>query len=145
MKEKILVSACLLGKPCRYDGRSKPCDAVLELAKDYDLIPVCPEQLGGLSTPRLPCELSGDRVIRRDGADATVFYEEGARRTLDIAKLNQCRIAILKEKSPSCSPHLHYDGTFSKTLTAGMGITAKLLSQNGIRLLGEDEIHELVK
>lgn len=139
MKEKILVSACLLGTPCRYDGRSKPCDAVVALSKDYDLIPVCPEQLGGLSTQRLPCELSGDRVIRCDGADATSFYEEGAKRTLDIAKKNGCRIAILKEKSPSCSPHFHYDGTFSKTLTEGMGLTAKILSQNGIRILGENE------
>lgn len=143
MKERILVSACLLGTPCRYDGRSKPCKRVIRLKERYDLIPVCPEVLGGLSTPRLPCELSCSKVMRKDGADMTEFYEKGAQRSLEIAKTNHCKIAILKEKSPSCSPHLHYDGTFSDTLTEGMGITANLLTKNGILVLGENEVDSL--
>ncbi len=143
MKEKILVSACLLGQPCRYDGRSKPCEKVIQLKERFRLIPVCPEVLGGLSTPRLPCELQNGRVIRKDGADATSFYEKGAQIALSLAKENGCKIAILKEKSPSCSPHLRYDGTFSGTLVEGMGVTAKLLSQNGILVFGENETERI--
>ena len=143
MKEKILVSACLLGTPCRYDGRSKPCEAVIRLADRFDFISVCPEVAGGLSTPRLPCEISNERVIRRDGKDMTSFYKKGAEYALTLAKEHDCKIAILKEKSPSCSPHLHYDGTFSETLTSGMGLAAKLLSDNGIRVIGEDETEQI--
>ena len=143
MKEKILVSACLLGTPCRYDGRSKPCEAVIGLADRFDLIPVCPEVAGGLSTPRLPCEISNGRVMRRDGKDVTSFYKKGAEYALTLAKENDCKIAILKEKSPSCSPHQRYDGTFSGTLVSGMGLTAKLLSENGISVFGEDEAKQI--
>ena len=143
MKEKIIVSACLLGTPCRYDGRSKPCENVLSLKERFEIIPVCPEVLGGLSTPRLPCEMKNGRVIRQDGEDMTAFYQKGAEITLTLAKENACKIAILKEKSPSCSPHQHYDGTFTKKLVDGLGITAKLLCENGIRVLGENETEQI--
>ncbi|MBQ3075753.1 MAG: DUF523 domain-containing protein [Clostridia bacterium] len=143
MKEKLLVSACLLGTPCRYDGKSKPSEKVLSLKEKFDLVPICPEVSGGLPIPRLPCELYNGKVLRKDGEDMTFFYEKGAQIALQLARENNCSIAILKEKSPSCSPHLHYDGTFSGTLTPGMGITAKLLSQNGIRVLGEDETDQI--
>ena len=143
MKKKILVSACLLGTPCRYDGRSKPCERVIALKEKYDLIAVCPEVLGGLTTPRPPCELADGRVIRQDGADMSSFYKKGADLALALAQSNNCKIAILKENSPSCSPHLHYDGTFSGTRTEGPGITAKLLSEHGILVLGEHEAEKI--
>ena len=140
MKEKILVSACLLGTPCRYDGRSKPSEKLNSLNDLYELIPVCPEVLGGLSTPRLPCEIQNGRVIRSDGKDMTEFYKRGAEIALEIAKKHNCTIAILKENSPSCSPHQRYDGSFTKKLIDGNGLTAELLSKNKIRVLGENDI-----
>ena len=143
MKEKILVSACMMGMPCRYDGDSKPKKEISSLREKYELIPVCPEEFGGLSTPRLPCEIQNAKVIRKDGADMTSFYEKGAQTALNLAKKHGCKIAILKEKSPSCSPHKRYDGTFSKNLVDGMGITAQLLTENKIRVLGESEIDKI--
>lgn len=143
MKDSILVSACLLGTPCRYDGRSKPCESVQALKERFEIIPVCPEVLGGLPTPRLPCELKNGKVIRKDGEDMTAFYEKGAQITLELAKKHHAHIAILKEKSPSCSPHKHYDGSFSGVLVEGPGMTARLLSENGILVLGENEIDKI--
>ena len=140
MKEKILVSACLLGTPCRYDGRSKPCKAVISLKDRYELIPICPEVMGGLATPRLPCEIQNCRVISSNGEDMTDFYQRGAQIALELAKKNDCHLAILKEKSPSCSPHQRYDGSFSRQLTDGMGLAAQLLSDNQIRVLGENDL-----
>lgn len=139
----ILVSACLLGRSCRYDGKSKPCDSVLALKEKYNLVEVCPELLGGLPIPRIPCEIVGDKVISKNGEDRTNEYTLGAQKALKIAKENNCKYAILKHKSPACSPDSVYDGTFSKTLTNGMGIAARLLSQNGIRVLCEDELYLL--
>ena len=140
----ILVSACLLGTACRYDGKSKPNDKILELLKKHTLIPVCPEQLGGLATPRFPSEIKGDRVISKVGTDVTKEYEKGAAEALKIAKLYNCKLAILKEKSPSCGYNKVYDGTFSKTLIDRQGITAKLLSENGIKVIGETLIDTLL-
>lgn len=141
MKEKLLISACLLGTPCRYDGRSKPCPQIESLSKRFDFVPICPEVSGGLSTPRLPCEISREKVIRKDGKDMTPFYQKGAEIALETAKKNLCSVALLKEKSPSCGTHFRYDGTFSGALTEGMGLTARLLSENGIRVFSDDEIH----
>ena len=143
MKETILVSACLLGTPCRYDGRSKPCECVMRLKEKYDIIPVCPEVAGGLPTPRPPCEIANGKAVRQDGADMSSFYEKGANLALTLAKEKDCKIAVLKENSPSCSPHLRYDGTFSRKLVEGYGITAKLLSENGILVIGESEVDQL--
>ncbi len=139
---KILVSACLLGKPCRYDGRSKPCEKVIKLAEreDIEIIEICPEQLGGLPTPRVPSEKVGDKIISKEGKDVTEFFEIGAKKALDLAKENCCSYAILKLLSPSCSPCGVYDGSFSGKVVNGMGVTARLLTENGIKLVSEKEI-----
>ena len=141
--KSILVSACLLGTPCRYDGKSKPCEAVISLKEKYNLIPVCPESDGGLPTPRVPSERIGDRVMMRDGRDVTENYMKGAEYALSLCLHNNITHAILKERSPSCGHGFIYDGTFSGTLTGRDGVTAELLIKNGITVLGETEIEEL--
>ncbi len=141
--ENILVSACLLGVACRYDGKRKPNEAVIALKEKYNLIPVCPEIMGGLPTPRLPSEIRGETVIMENGEDVTDKYSKGAEETLRLARLFGCGKAVLKEKSPSCGSGRIYDGTFSKTLTEGNGITAGMLLANGIRVAGETEIDAL--
>ena len=140
MKGRVLVSACLLGAPCRYDGASKPCADVIALKEEYELIPVCPEVLGGLQTPRLPSEIRDGHVIRSDGKDLTDAYRSGAEAALDAAKKNEVLFAVLKEKSPSCGVHFRYDGTFSGKLVPSPGVTASLLRENGIRTLSEDDV-----
>ena len=137
----ILVSACLLGCACRYDGACKPCEKVLALSKKHTLIPFCPEVYGGLPTPRPPSEIVCGRVINSEGKDVTTEYEKGAKEALRIAKLFGCKVAILKAKSPSCGKGEIYDGTFSKTLCKGDGICAALLMQSGIEVFTEDEIN----
>lgn len=143
----ILISACLLGVNCRYNGTSKTIPELEELMSMHNLIPVCPEQLGGLSTPRSPAEVKGDFVFSKDGIDVTEEFIKGAEETLKIANIYNCKYAILKERSPSCGSGKMYDGTFSKTIIDGDGITANLLKQNGIKVIGESEIsskiHEL--
>ena len=141
--ENILVSACLLGVACRYDGKRKPNEAVIALKEKYNLIPVCPEIMGGLPTPRLPSEIRGETVIMENGEDVTDKYSKGAEETLRLARLFGCGKAVLKEKSPSCGSGRIYDGTFSKTLTEGNGVTAGMLLANGIRVAGETEIDAL--
>lgn len=141
--ETLLISACLLGIACRYDGLSKPLDAEIieQLRKRYHLIPICPEIMGGLPTPRIPSEISPDgRVLRKDGGDVTENYIRGAREALRLAEIFHCKTALLKERSPSCGTGKIYNGTFSKTLTDGNGIAAELLQKNGIRTIGESEI-----
>ena len=142
---KILVSACLLGVPCRYDGASKAHGDVVRLAEaGHILIPVCPEQLGGLPTPRPPAERRGDGVFTQAGDDVTEPYRRGAEQTLALCRLLGCEAAILKERSPSCGAGAVYDGTFSRRLTAGDGVTAALLRENGITVVGESRIGELM-
>ena len=141
--EKILVSACLLGTPCRYDGKSKPVKEVIDLKSKYELIPVCVEVEGGLPTPRIGAEIVGDKVIRADGVDVTYEYRLGAQKVLDIAIRNNCKMAILKSKSPSCGKYNVYDGTFSRTLIEGRGILTDLLIKNGIVVFDETEINDL--
>lgn len=137
MKENILISACLIGEKCRYDGKCKSYPEIALLKEKYNLIPVCPEVMGGLETPRTPCEIQNGKVISADGADKTAEYKKGAEIALEIALKNNCKKAILKSKSPSCGKGKIYDGTFSKTLTDGNGITADLLIQNGITVYSE--------
>ena len=139
----ILVSACLLGVACRYDGKSKEVSKIKELLKDHNLIPICPEQLGGLPTPRVPSEKNGEKVINSEGIDVTLEYNKGAHETLRIAKLFNCKVAILKAKSPSCGFGKIYDGTFSKNLILGNGVTAQVLIDNGIKVFTED-FYELI-
>ena len=142
----ILVSSCLLGVACRYDGGYTPCDTLLRLLSDdgITLIPVCPEQLGGLPTPRVPCERCGGRVVGQNGADLTAQFERGANETLKLARLYRCAYAILKERSPSCGFGKVYDGTFTGALADGSGVTAELLSRNGIQIVGESRAEELL-
>lgn len=135
-----LCSACLLGTKCRYDGSGKANEKVLALAQKETLVPVCPEQLGGLSTPRDPSERKGDKVVMKNGKDVTANFEKGAEQALKIAKQHGIRIAILKQKSPSCGCGKIYDGTFSGTIIDGDGITTKLFKENGIEVLTEDEL-----
>lgn len=135
---KILVSACLLGADCKYNQKNNDCQRVRELIKEHEIVPVCPEIMGGLPTPRIPAEICGDRVITKDGRDVTKQYQKGASETLKLAKLYGCNLAVLKERSPSCGCGMVYDGTFSKTLTEGDGITAALLKKNGIQVAGEN-------
>lgn len=146
MSRKILVSACLLGICCRYDGRGNPNEAVLSLLNrdDITLIPVCPEQLGGLSTPRIPSERRGERVVNRAGEDVTSQFIRGAEEALRIAKLYGCQVAVLKERSPSCGCGRIYDGNFSGKLTDGDGVTAELLRREGIKVYGESQVLEMI-
>jgi uncharacterized protein YbbK (DUF523 family) len=135
----ILVSACLLGLPCRYDGTGKADERLFALAKTHLLIPVCPEQLGGLPTPRPSAERYGARVITRDERDVTTAFTKGADQVLFLAQLYGCQIAILKANSPSCGSGQVYDGTFSGRLVPGDGLTAALLKQHGLTLLSEQD------
>ncbi len=137
---KILVSACLLGYPVRYDGKCKLNEKIKELAKDNVLIPICPEILGGLSTPRLKSEIKDSRVVRCDETDVTFNYNRGANIALDIAKINNVDYCILKSKSPSCGKGLIYDGNFNGTLIKGYGITCRLLMDNGFVVFDEKDI-----
>lgn len=137
---RILVSACLLGVHCRYDGRDNGTEAVMALAKDHTLIPVCAEQLGGLPTPRPPVEWSGDRAWNTQGEDCTEAFRRGAEEVLHLARLSGCQLAVLKARSPSCGNRQIYDGQFRKQLIDGMGATARLLSENGIPVINETEV-----
>lgn len=139
---RLLVSACLLGVMCRYDGQSRADEKVLTLLKNHVLVPVCPEQLGGLSTPRCPCEIQGDRVMSRDGDDRTAEYEKGALEALRLCRLFSCEAAVLKAKSPSCGLGCVYDGTFSGTLRPGDGVTAGLLKNSGVPVYSEKNLPE---
>lgn len=142
---RILVSACLLGISCRYDGKSKPHPAVLALQGQHQLIPVCGEIFGGLPTPRTPAERVGDRVLTEDGRDVTQEYHRGAEEVLALARRLDCKVALLKERSPSCGTGEIYDGSFTRTLTAGDGVTAELLRANGIAVFGESRLADLAE
>lgn len=146
----IIVSACLVGIDCRYNGGSSPDSRIEELVKSGSAIPVCPEQLGGCPTPRPPAEISGGtgadvldgkcRVAGKNGEDKTAEFIKGAEEVLKIAGLVGAKKAILKSKSPSCGCGVVYDGTFSGNLIEGNGVTAQLLLRNGIEVLTENDI-----
>ena len=139
----ILVSACLLGAACKYSGGDNLCPQVASLAAIHPLVPICPEQLGGLPTPRTPAERLEDRVIARDGRDVTEAYVRGAQEALKLARLFGCGTAILKARSPSCGAQGIYDGTFTGTVIPGMGVAAQLLRDAGLRVLTEEELEQL--
>ena len=140
MKMNILVSACLLGVSCRYDGDHNYDPSLKRIAEEHHLIPVCPESYGGLPVPRDPAEISKDRVLLKSGRDVTEEFQRGARRMMKLTEFFECGLAILKERSPSCGSGQVYDGTFSKTLTEGDGIFAALLKKAGIPVIGESQI-----
>lgn len=141
----ILVSACLLGQPCRYDGGTFDYP---EFRNIPDAVPVCPEQLGGLPTPRMPAEIVGGdgmdvligqaKVLRSDGVDVTQEFLQGAQEALLLALKNGATQAVLKARSPSCGCHAIYDGTFSGKTIPGQGVTAALLAAQGIKLSDEE-------
>lgn len=141
----VLVSACLMGFRCRYDGGAQRLDCLDALRERHVLVPVCPEVMGGLPTPREPSEIRSGRVVTRDGRDMTEAFARGAREAEKIALACGCQCALLKERSPSCGLGRVYDGTFTGTLTRGDGLCARLLSQRGLRVLGESQAEELLK
>ena len=144
----ILISACLIGENCKWDGTNNRNQGVLEFMKKMEgkaeFHPVCPEQLGGLPTPRLPSERIGAQVVMKDGTDVTAAYRRGAEEALRLARLFGCRRAVLKERSPSCGSGTIYDGSFSGRLTGGDGVTAALLRKNGIAVCGESALEVLL-
>ena len=140
----ILVSACLLGVHCRYDGNGVMQEGMKRLSKEHNLIPVCPEIFGGLSTPRDPAERVGEHIITKTGHDVTAQYTKGSEEILTLCKFYNCHYAILKERSPSCGYGKIYDGTFSGKLVDGNGVTAQLLFEQGVMIYGESRIEELI-
>lgn len=143
----IIVSACLLGYNCKYNGLNNYNKTVCEISSldCVKVFPVCPEMDGGLSSPRKPCEIVNDKVLTKDGDDYTQYYSKGAEIALDVAKENNCRIAILKAKSPSCGFKKVYDGTFTHTLIEGNGIACGKLIKNGIKVYTEEDALKLVE
>ena len=147
-----LVSACLCGVNCKYNGKNNINLYFMELLREGEVIPVCPEQLGGLPTPRKPAEILGgsgqdvlagnSRVVTRDGLDVTEYYIKGAYETLKIAQLADADTAVLKSRSPSCGNGYIYDGSFSYKTRKADGVTAALLKENGIRVTDEDDYME---
>lgn len=140
---KILVSSCLIGCECRYKGDGCACEEIIALGKEHQLIPVCPEQMGGLTTPRNPSEIVNGRLLMNDGTDVTKQYQKGAKTALYLAKTLGADFAILKAKSPSCGKGLIYDGTFTGNKIPGNGVTAQLLLDNGIEVFTEEELEKL--
>ena len=140
----IVVSACLLGCDCRYDGKNCNNDAIRALAQDNVILAVCPEQMGGLPTPRDPAEIQSGCVVSKAGRDVTAEYTKGAQTALQLAQLNNAKYAVLKAKSPSCGKGLIYDGTFSGGKVAGNGVAAELFIKNGIEVFTEEELDKLM-
>ncbi len=134
---KILVSACLLGVNCKYNGKNNYTNLNLD---DYEVIPFCPEVSGGLSIPRDSCEILNNKVISINNEDRTHNFIDGANKALELCIKHNIKLAILKEKSPSCGVYNIYDGTFTGTLIKGSGITTTLLKENGIQVLNETDI-----
>lgn len=135
---RVLVSACLLGMPCRYDAKGKASQAVIDL--NYDWVPVCPEVAGGLGTPREPAEIVDGLVKTIDGKDVTREFILGAEEALRLVAKHHIETAILKARSPSCGSGEIYDGSFSSRLRPGDGVTAAILKQAGVTVLSEEEI-----
>ena len=141
---KLLVSACLMGFRCRYDGGAQRLGCLDALRARHVLIPVCPEVMGGLPTPRAPAEIRGGRVVTADGRDVTQAFVLGAREAEKIALAAGCECALLKERSPSCGLGRVYDGSFTGALADGDGLCARLLKERGLRVLGESQAESLL-
>ncbi len=146
MKDPLLISACLLGVACRYDGASRPLprETLDALRERFALVPVCPEQLGGLPTPRPPAERRDGGVFNAAGEDVTAEFRRGAAETRRFAALFGCKTALLKERSPSCGSGEIYDGSFRGTLRPGDGVTAAALREDGVAVYGESELETLL-
>lgn len=139
-KEKILVSACLLGIDCKYDSTNNKNQKVIEYLKDKEIIPICPEQLGGLPTPRMPSERKDTKVITKEHSDVTRNYVKGAEEVLKLVKMYNIKKAILKSRSPSCGKDEIYDGSFSHKLIKRHGVTSEVLINHGVEVISSDEI-----
>lgn len=144
---KILISACLLGEPCRYDGSSKRVSdpRISEWEREQRLIPVCPEILGGLPVPRTPCERKCGKIISAKGEDFTRQFMDGANSALSAAKQHNVICCIMKEASPSCGSNLIYDGTFSGKKIKGMGVATEYLIEAGFLVFSENELDKAQK
>jgi len=140
MNNPIIVSACLAGIYCRYNGEVDGDPAIMKLIEEGRAIPFCPEAHGGLPTPRQPCEIQGDKVMDCDGVDRTTEFQRGAEEGLKLARLAGCTEAILKARSPSCGKDVIYDGTFTSTRIPGNGVFADILLKNGFTVRTEEEL-----
>ena len=136
---EFIISACLCGEKCRYDGKELTSYQIKELVDDKKALMVCPEVLGGLTVPRPPCEIVGDKIVNVEKEDKTDNFLDGAKKVLEIARRYGIKKAILKEKSPSCGSNYIYDGSFSRKLIAGEGMTTKLLRENGVQVISDEE------
>lgn len=148
MSEKILVSACLLGYPVRYDGKSTPLKNLAwlqQLQQQNRIVIICPEQEGGLPTPRAPAERQQDKVITITGQDVTQEFDIGAQKALNLCQKHDIKVALLKAKSPSCGNQQIYNGQFNNTLIIGQGMTAELLSKHGVKVYSELDIEQLMQ
>ena len=143
--KKILISACLVGDKVRYDGHTNYTPLYKELLNEYELVPFCPEVEGGLSIPRNPSEIQGDKVVSNKGKDVTNNFVEGAKKALLICQYLNIDTAILKDGSPSCGVYEIHDGSFTDKKISGQGVTAKLLREHGITVYSESEIEKLLK
>ena len=139
---KIVVSACLLGHNCKYSGGNNRSQKVLDYIEGHDVIPICPETTGGLSTPRVPVELKDGKAINRNGEDVTEFFQRGVEKTMERLTGQDIDLAILQPSSPSCGCKQIYDGTFTKTLIEGKGMFAQALEKAGIPMMDETEVPE---
>lgn len=136
----ILVSACLIGMSCRYDGSDNKVDRVLSYLEGKQWMPVCPEQMGGLKTPRDPAEITKDKVMSKSGEDVTAEFIRGADEVARLARMVGASEAILKSRSPSCGSGQIYDGTFSKVLVPGDGLTVRALKKMNVCVKSEDDL-----
>ena len=143
--EKLLISSCLIGNNTKYNGKNNYIKEIEQLKLKYELIPICPEVLGGLSIPRDPSEINNDKVISINGKDVTKEFNIGANKALNIALLNNIKYALLKDGSPSCGNTYIYDGTFKNNKINGIGITTKLLKSHNIKIYNENNLNELLK
>jgi len=144
-RPRMLISACLLGVECRYDGSGQVMPSLETLMERYELIPVCPEQLGGLPTPRAPAERQGSRVVNREGTDVTAAFTRGAEQACRLARLYGARLALMKARSPSCGCGEIYDGSFSGRRIPGSGITAERLTAMGVAVYTEADAEALIQ
>jgi len=140
---EYLVSACLCGEKCRYDGKVFISEHIKQLVVEEKAIMVCPEVLGGMSVPRLPCEIKDDKVLNTNNENKTDRFMNGAKKVLELAKKYDITKAILKEKSPSCGSKYIYDGSFKRELIPGEGLTTKLLRENGIQVISDESFNKI--
>lgn len=137
---KIIVSACLLGENCKYNGSNNRCQKVIDFVKSHEVFAVCPEQMGGLSTPRPPAEICNGIVQTAEGLSVDSEFRKGANAAVKVALENGVALAILQPRSPSCGCKQIYDGTFSRKLISGKGVFAEQLAENGIEILEPEDL-----